>query len=233
MREGILGLWDTLVHRGSRAGGTSSQAGVGLLDHLHAQLLGGEGAGSEVFPGHKATRGSPGGCNCSSASILLSGPVPRACYCRCRAAFPPPPACPCPLHCTLSLLTPATWGCPILPGALILFPCILLPSPAGFCLLIQGLCSSHQVHPAKLPAQVIPRGPWSKASVALATKDHPQHSDVPALGSTGQEELLLSLPFSHLTSPLLSLTSPGSAGLQSPLSALPAPSASPGPLCSI
>lgn len=84
-------------------------------------LLGGEGADSEVFPGHQATRGSHGGCNSSSASILLSGPVPRACYCRCRAAFPPAPrpvpvpsTVPSPLH-TPATLQEAVWGVPGLP----------------------------------------------------------------------------------------------------------------------
>lgn len=62
-------------------------------------------------------------------------------------------------------------GCPILPGPLLLFPCIFLPSPDGFCLLTQDLCSSHQVHPAKLPAQA----------------GHPTESMVKSLGGFGHQ----------------------------------------------
>lgn len=50
MREGSWGLCSTVGAQGTQA---RSQAGVGLLDHLHAQLLGGEGADSRCFPGTK------------------------------------------------------------------------------------------------------------------------------------------------------------------------------------
>lgn len=78
------------------------------------------GAGLEVFPGHQATRVSPGGCNSSSAPVPLSGPAPGACYCRCRAAPPPtglslspslrplPPPCQPPLQ-------EAVWGASAMP----------------------------------------------------------------------------------------------------------------------
>lgn len=108
-REGILRAVQQSGCTEAAEQGTQAprQAAVWLVDPLQTQLLGGEGANLEVFPRHQATRGSPGACNSSSASILLSGPVPRGCYCRCRAAFSPPPtpsppACPCPLHCILS-----------------------------------------------------------------------------------------------------------------------------------
>lgn len=108
------------------------------------------GAGLEVFPGHQATRVSPGGCNSSSAPVPLSGPAPGACYCRCRAAPPPPLACPCPLHCALSLPhashpckkqfgVPQPCPRPVLLGLPLLPPCMLFPHPRQFLSPHQGL----------------------------------------------------------------------------------------------
>lgn len=186
MREGILGA---LLQRGcTEAAERGKLPGRQLWgwQTLHAQLLGGEGAHSEVFPGHQATRGSPGGCNSSPASILLSGPVPRACYCRCTAAFPP--ACPCPLHCTLC----SHLGLPHPARAPAALPCF--SPPASFPLHASSLPSWFlSPHPGfvfitpspwcQTASTDTPQGPWARAGVALATKDHHQHSDVLPQGS--------------------------------------------------
>lgn len=136
------------------AGDTSSQPGrCGAVDHLHAHLLGVEGADSRCFPGTKPP-GAPLGA-------VTAAQPPSCCQALCPelviagAGQHSPHPQPVPVHSIAPspLLTAATWGCPILPGPLLLSPSTLLPSPAAFCLLIQGLCSSHRADPAKLPAQ--------------------------------------------------------------------------------
>lgn len=165
---------------------------MGLVDPSCAQLLGGGGAGSEVFLRHQATRVSPGGCNSSLASVPLSGPAPRACYCRCRASSPPPHP-PSPLACLCPLIytpapppasrpyekqfgVPQQCPCPVPPSAPLLSTRKTSPHPIWF----QGLCPPRRAHHAKPPtwAGLHPTGPSAKAQVALATKGHCWHPDV-------------------------------------------------------
>lgn len=149
------------------------------------------GAGLEVFPGHQATRVSPGGCNSSSAPVPLSGPAPGACYCRCRAA--PPLHWPVPVPFTAPSpspmpATPARSSLGCLSHAHVLScwvshscpPACCFPTPGSFCLPIKDLCPPPQVHHAKLPAWagLHRTGPPAKSQVASATRVHHRHPDV-------------------------------------------------------
>lgn len=238
--EGILRAVQERGCTGAAEQGTraASQAGVGLLDLLHAQLLGGQGADSEVFPGHQATRGSPGGCNSSSASILLSGPVPRACYCRCRAEFPTPglslsfalyplPSTHQPLY---KKQFGMPWGCPH-------------PARAP---------ASYPLHPSSLPSWFLSPHPGfvfitpSPSCKTASTDRSPHRVHRQKLGWLWPSRITTSIVISshwdprgrwhyphpsHLPFPLLSTTSPGADRLlQRPPSTLPSPSASPGSL---
>lgn len=149
-----------------------------------------------------------------------------------QGSIPPcPPACPCPLHCTLSpphTSHPArsSLGCPrAAPSCQ--GPCFF--SPASFFPPQMVFVSSPRICVPHIKSilqncqhrQVTPQSPWSKAWVALATKDHHQHSDVLPLGSMGQEELPLPLPWSSpICLPLCSPPSP--QGLQTSLLQRPA-----------
>lgn len=160
-------------------------AGVGLVEPRHAWLLGGGGAGSEVFPGHQATRVSPGGCNSSSAPVPLSGPAPGACYCRCGAAPPiaglslSPPLHPLPSPPLQEQFgVPEQCPCHVLPVPISLCPASPLPTPDS-SLSPSRACARHPESIIKSCQIVLHHtGPPAKARVALATKDHCQHPDV-------------------------------------------------------
>ena len=155
---GTVGAWGQPEQGGEAPG----QTDMGLADPLRTRLLGGGEAGSEVFPGHQATRVSPGGCNSSSAPVPLSGPAPGACYCRCGA--PSPLACPCPLP-TPATPTRSSSGvpqqcpCSVLPGTPCLFPCKLSPHSSWFLSL----------HPGVVPTT---RSPWCKAASMARSPPH-------------------------------------------------------------
>lgn len=161
MREGILGA---LLQRQLRGG--SSQAGsCGAGRPLHAQLLGGEGAHSEVFPGHQATRAPLGAVTPAQPPSCCQAPCPELVIAGARQHSPP--ACPCPLHCTLCTLQP--------PGAappcqgpcfspLLLSPCFSPPAcsfPPQLVSVSSWLCVHHTK--CQTASTDTPQGLWARA----------------------------------------------------------------------